>query len=152
MLPINPILAAAAVNVIVGSAIYSKHTFGPMWSKISGKKVTNLKDLPVRFALEIVSSIMFAAALYIATITFKKSEILSENMFTSMYSWFFKDMHADMISSLKIAGFLWLGFMIPHIICHVAWDEHMNWRKGVLKAIFSLVHILAMSATLAYFA
>jgi hypothetical protein len=28
----------------------------------------------------------------------------------------------------------------------------MNWRKGSLKAVFSLVHVLAMAATLAYFA
>jgi len=152
MLPINPILAAAAANMLVGFAIYSKHTFGPLWLKISGKKVSGLKDMPVRVALEAVSSIMSAAALYIAILTFKKAEVVSGGMLTSMYSWFFQDIQADMMSSLKLAGFLWLGFMVPHIICHVAWDESMNWRKGALKAIFSLVHILAMAAALAYFA
>lgn len=152
MLPINPILAAAGVNILVGVAIYSKYTFGPLWSKISGKKVAGLKDMPLRFALEAVSSIMSAAALYIAILTFKKAEVVSDSMFTHIYSWFFHDITADMMSSLKIAGFLWLGFMVPHIICHIAWDESMNWKKGALKAIFSLVHILAMAAALAHFA
>jgi hypothetical protein len=153
MLPINPILAAAAANILVGVAIYSKYTFGPLWAKVSGKKVSGLKDMPVRFAIEAVSSIMTATALYIAILTFKKAEIVSDtNMFTHMYAWFFQDIQTDMMSSLKIAGFLWLGFMVPHVLCHVAWDESMNWRKGALKAVFSLVHILAMAAAIAYFA
>jgi hypothetical protein len=152
MLPINPILAAAAANILVGFAIYSKYTFGPLWSKISGKKVTGLKDMPVRLAIEAVSSVMAAAALYLSILTFKKAEVASDNVFTHIYSWFLHDTSADMMSSLKIAGFLWLGFMVPGILCHLAWDESMNWRKGALKAVFSLVHILAMAAAIGHFA
>jgi hypothetical protein len=151
MLPINPILAAAAVNMFVGAAIYSKHTFLPLWLKVSGRKVSNLKDMPLRLAIEAVSSLMKAAALYISILTFKKAEVISDNVFTSMYSWFFQDNHADMMSALKIASFLWLGLMVPGILCWIAWDENLNWKKGALKAVFGLVHILAMAATLAYF-
>lgn len=154
MLPINPIIAGAAANILVGVALYSQYTFGPMWSKISGKKTANLKDMPLRFAIEAVSSLMTASALYIAILTFQKAELtLKESIFTNVYSWFVSDMktNTEMMSSLKIAGFFWLGFMVPHILCHLAWDEHMNVRKSVVKAVFTLVHFLAMGAAIAYF-
>lgn len=154
MVSINPIIAGALANLAVGFALYSKHTFGPMWSKISGKKVVGLKDMPLRLAIEAVSSLMTASALYIAILTFQKSELsLTESVLTSVYSWFVSDMKAntDMMASLKIAGFFWLGFMIPHILCHLAWDEDMNGKKSIVKAAFSLVHFLAMGAAIAYF-
>jgi hypothetical protein len=154
MLPINPILAGAAANILVGVALYSQHTFGPMWSKLSGKKTAGLKDMPLRFAIEAVSSLMTASALYIAILTFQKAELsLRESVFTNVYSWFVSDMqtNTNMMASLKIAGFFWLGFMVPHILCHLAWDEHMNARKSVVKAAFTLVHFLAMGAAIAYF-
>ena len=154
MLQVNPIIAAAAANMLVGFVIYSKHTFGPMISKLSGKKVSGLKDMPLRIAIEAVSSLMKASALYIAIITFQKSESsVAHNMLTNVYSWFVTHVanDADIVSSLKIAGFFWLGFMVPHILCHLAWNEHMNIKKSSLKAVLSLVHILVMAATIAYF-
>ncbi len=153
MLSINPILAGAAANILVGVALYSKYTFGPMWSKISGKKVSGFKDMPLRFGIEVVSSLMYATALYISIVTFQKSELtLTQNVFTNVYSWFTDvKMETDMMASLKIAGFFWLGFMVPHLLCHLAWDENMNGRKVLVKAVFSLVHFLAMAAAIAYF-
>ncbi len=155
MLPINPILAGAAANIIVGVAIYSRYTFGPMWTKISGRKTSGLQDMPLRFAIEIVSSLMVSSALYIAILTFQKSELtLTQSMFTSIYSWFVNNMrtNTDMMASLKIAGFFWLGFKVPHILCRLAWDEQMNGRQALAKAAFSLIQFIAMAAAIAYFA
>lgn len=152
MFPVNPIIAAAGVNVLVGVAIH--YSFGHEIAKIMDKKTTGLKDMPLRFAIEIISSLMLASALYIAILTFQKSELtLTQDMFTRLYSWFVTDFktNTEMMASLKIASFFWLGIMVPQILCHLAWDEHMNGRKSVLKAALSLVHFLAMGAALAYF-
>lgn len=154
MLQINPIIAGAAANVLVGVGLHSKYTFGPMLSKLFDKKITGLKDMPLRLAIEALSSLMKASALYIAILTFQKSEFtLTENMYTRIYSWFVTDMKMEtsMMASLKIAGFFWLGFMVPHILCHLAWDEHMTVRKSIAKAVISLIHFLAMGAAIGYF-
>lgn len=152
MLSINPIIAGAAVNVIVGTAIH--YAFGSHIGKILGKKTTGLKDMPLRYGIEIVSSLMKASALYIAILTFQKSELtFTESVFTQAYTFFVTNMKMDttMIASLKTAGFLWLGFMVPHILCHLAWDENMNGRKSVLKAALSLMHFTVMAAAIGYF-
>ncbi|MBI2344642.1 hypothetical protein HYV10_01060 [Candidatus Dependentiae bacterium] len=152
MLSVNPIIAATAANVILGIAIH--YAFGSEIGKILEKKTTGFKDMPLRFALEILSSLMKASALYIAILIFQKSELsISETMLTKVYAWFITDikMNTTMMASFKIAGFFWLGFMVPHILCHLAWDEQMNGRKSVLKAALSLVHLLVMAGVIAYF-
>jgi len=152
MLPINPIIAAALANVLLGVVIH--YAFGSEIGKILEKKTTGFKDMPLRFGLEIISSLMKASALYIAILVFQRSEhTLAENMFTKIYSWFVTGTKTDteLMASLKIAGFVWLGFMVPHILCHLAWDEKMNGRKSLLKAGLGLAHLLVMAATIAYF-
>ena len=153
MFPLNPIIAAAAVNVLIGLGIH--HCCGHMIAKTLGKKAIKLKDMPLRLAIEIVSSLMTASALYVAILVFQKSELtFKEDIFTRVYSWFVTGvkMETSMMASLKIAGFFWLGFMVPHILCHLASDEQMNGKKSLLKATLSLVHFLAMGAAIAYFA
>ena len=152
MLSINPIIAGASANVLLGLIIH--HAFGSEIGKILGKKTTGFKDMPLRLGLEIISSLMKASALYIAILVFQKSELsLTANMLTQVYSLFVTNMKADtqLMASLKIATFFWLGFMVPHILCHLAWDENMNGRKSLLKAGLSLAHFLVMGAALAYF-
>jgi hypothetical protein len=154
MMPVNPIIAAAVADVVLGMVMYSEYAFGPMWAKVSGEKCSG-KDMPMRLAAQFVSSLMVAAAMYIAIVTFKKTEMTALNdMFTRMYGWFLQDgnmAQADMMSAMKIAGFLWLGFLVPHVICEIVWENHINWKKGVMKAAFILVHFLVIASVLAYF-
>lgn len=156
MMPINPIIAATAADILVGMALYSHYTFGPLWTKVTGMKCsyTN-KEIPMRFAGQVVASLMTASALYISIITFKKSQMsYPQEMLTKMYSWFFKDLsvvHTDLVSSMKIAAFLWLGFIVPCLLCRTIWDATVNWQRFALKSAFTLVHFLAMAGALAYF-
>jgi hypothetical protein len=154
MMPINPILAAAAANIAVGWLYYSEFAFGPMLKKITGSKCDVSKDFYLRMAVEIVASLMLATAFYIAILTFKKTTLpYSEELFTKIYAWFFNDanaVQADMASSLKAAGFLWFGFAVPMAISATAWHS-MNWQKAVLKLGCKLAQFLAMAGALAYF-
>ena len=152
MMPLNPILAAAAADMIVGMLWYSDYAFGPLWKKVSGHKMDVSKDLYLRLALQAVCSVMIATAFYIAILTFQKAQaVVSQAMFTQIYSWFFMSAanDADMISSLKIAGFLWLGFFVPSSLACAVWHNVIAWQKFALKAGGKLAQLLAMAAVLA---
>lgn len=154
-MPINPIIAAATADILVGMIIYSDFAFGPLWTKVSGMKCPAGKDLPVRFAGQAVASLMAASAMYIAILTFKKTNLpYSQEMFTRIYAWFFKDIatvEADLISAMKIAGFLWLGLIVPFILSKTVWEPNINWQKFALKSVFTLIHFLAIAGALATF-
>jgi len=154
MMPINPILAAALADIIVGAVYYSDYAFGPLCKKLSTTKYDMHKDFYLRMAVQVVASLMIATAFYISILTLKKAELpQSQEMFTRIYAWFFKDaqdVHADIMSSLKIAGFLWFGFAVPMAFAATAWHS-MNWKKTVLKLGCKLGQFLAMAGALAYF-
>jgi|GEM_PF-1277688 len=154
MMPINPILAAALADIIVGAIYYSDYAFGPLCKKLSITKCDTSKDFYLRLAVQVVASLMLATAFYIAILTLKKTELpYTHEMFTRIYAWFFKDaqdVHADMKSSLKIAGFLWFGFAVPMALSATAWHS-MNWKKAGLKLGCKLAQFLAMAGALAYF-
>lgn len=154
MFSVNPIVAAAAADILVGCLYYSDFAFGPLARKLCTDKPDMKKDLHIRYGLQIVASLMLATAFYIAILTFKKTELpLAQDMFTRMYSWFFTDVqvvHADCMASLKIAGFLWVGFVVPQALSAAAWHS-LNFKKVALKAGGKLAQFLAMACTLAYF-
>lgn len=153
MISINPILAAAAADIVVGMLWYSDYGFGPMYRKLSGHKLDMRKDLYVRIALQVVGSIMIATAFYIAILTFQKSQAMySQEALTRLYSWFFMPSvdHAECMSSLKIAGFIWLGFFVPTKLSCLAWSPVMVWQKFAIKACGKLAQFLAMAAVLSY--
>ena len=154
MMHLNPILAAAAADMVVGMFWYSDYAFGPMWKKVTGRKEDVSKEFYLRLALQVVSSLMIATAFYIAVLTFQKSvPVSSQEMFTQVYAWFFTPsvQHAELMSSLKIAGFLWLGFFVPSSLSCTVWHSVMMWHKFVLKNGGKLAQLLAMAAALSYF-
>lgn len=149
---LNPILAAAAADMVVGMFWYSDYAFGPLWRKVSGHKSDVSKEFYLRLALQVVSSVMVATAFYIAILTFQKAQIVSSQaMFTQMYAWFFiPDVrNAELMSSLKIAGFLWLGFYVPAALSCTVWHSVIMWQKFALKVGGKLAQLLAMAAVLA---
>lgn len=152
MMPLNPILAAAAADMVVGMFCYSDYAFGPMWKKIHGGKTDVSKEFYLRLALQVVSSIMVATAFYIAVLTFQKAQIVSSQaMFTQLYTWFFtaSAQNAELMSTLKIAGFMWLGFYVPSYLSCTVWHNPINWQKFMIKAVCKLSQLLAMAAVLA---
>lgn len=155
MLPINPIIAGAAADMLVGMALYSDYTFGPLWTKVTGVKASHQKDMQLRLAGQAVASIMVSSAMFIAILTFKKTELsASQEMLTKIYSWFLKDAgsaQTDVMSSFKIAGFLWLGLWVPAMLSATVWQPNINWQKFALKSAFTLVRVLAIAGALAYF-
>jgi len=155
MLLVNPILAGAAADMVVGMVLYSDYTFGPLWTKVTGKKCSHSKDMTLRLAGQAVASLMVSSAMYIAILTFKKTELTySQEMLTKIYTWFLTDVspvQTDLMSSMKIAGFLWLGLTVPFILSCTVWDTTINWHKFALKSVFKLVHFLAIAGALAYF-
>lgn len=152
MMPLNPILAAAAADMLVGMFCYSDYAFGPMWKKITGTKNDVSKEFYLRVALQVVSSVMIATAFYIAVLTFQKAQIVSSQaMFTQLYTWFFtaSAQNAELMSTLKIAGFMWLGFFVPSYLSCTVWHTAIIWHKFMIKAVCKLAQLLAMAAVLA---
>ncbi len=153
MMPLNPILAAAVADTVVGWLWYSDYAFGAMWRKVSGHSKADMKkDFYLRIALQLISSIMVATALYIAILTFQKAQIVtSQAMFTQIYSWFFvpATSNAELMSSLKIAGFIWLGFAVPAGLSCTAWHNQIMWNKFLIKAGGKLAQLLAIALVLA---
>jgi hypothetical protein len=152
MMPLNPILAAAAADMVVGMLCYSDYVFGPMWRKAGGHKHEYSKEFYLRLALQVVSSVMIATAFYIAVLTFQKAQVVSSQaMFTQLYSWFFmaSAQNAELMSTLKIAGFMWLGFYAPSYLSCTAWHKPISWHKFMIKAVCKRAQRLAMAAVLA---
>jgi len=150
MIHFNPILAAAAANFFVGWLMFSKHVFGPMWSKAKGAATDMKKDFYIRLAAEVVSSLMTASALYLAILTFQKSQMMiPQELLTHVYSWFFKDIQAvqfDMMSSLKIAGFMLVGFIIPRHLSATVWGStEIRWSKFMVCSISDIAQFAAMA-------
>jgi hypothetical protein len=150
---LNPILAAAVADLLVGWLWYSDYAFGTMWRKVSGHgKVDMKKDFYMRVALQLVSSIMVATALYIAILTFQRAQIVSSQAtFTQIYSWFFMPamQNAELMSALKIAGFIWFGFYLPAGLSCTVWHNQIMWHKFALKAGGRLAQLLAVALVLA---
>ena len=152
MMSLNPILAAAAADMVVGMFCYSDYAFGPMWKKVSGHKMDVSKDFYLRLAFQVVSSVMVATAFYIAVLTFQKAQVVSSQaMFTQLYSWFFmaSAQNAELMSTLKIAGFMWLGFYVPSYLSCTVWHSPIVWHKLMIKSVCKLAQLLAMAAVLA---
>ena len=152
MVSFNPILAAAAADLAVGVFCYSDYAFGPMWRKIHGSKSDVGKEFYFRLGLQVISSVMVATALYISILTFQKAQVVSSQaMFTQVYSWFFEAsaQNAELISSLKIASFIWFGFYVPNFFSCVVWQNPLVWNKFLIKSVCKLVQLLAMAAVLA---
>jgi len=155
MTHINPILAAAAADMLVGMFWYSDYAFGPLWQKVSGYKTEMKKDLYLRIAVQVVSSLMIATAFYIAILTFQKTQVsFAQDAYTKLYSWFFKEdtsENANLMSALKIAGFIWFGFFVPSNLSCTVWRPTINWQKMLLKVGSKLAQFLSMAAALAIF-
>ena len=152
MMPLNPILAAAIADMAVGMLWYSDYAFGPLWKKIVGHKTDVSKEFYLRIALQFVSSVMIATAMYISILTFQKAQIISSQaMFTQIYAWFFEGSakNAELMSSLKIAGFVWLGFCVPTALSCTVWHNVIMWQKFSVKVGGKLAQLLAIAAVLA---
>lgn len=156
MMPIHhayiPIIAAAAAEVVVGMLWYSDNLFGPMWKKAGGK-VANQKDFYQKLATHSVAALVTATALYIAISVFQKTQIgiYTQHGLGQIFSLFLHEgLHNNntLMSSMKIAGFLWLGFFVPAGVTCTAWSSG-NWHKFAIKAGGKLAGLVAMAATIA---
>ncbi len=152
MLPINPILAASAANMAVGMLWYSDYAFGPLWRKLKKEGNGEYKDLYQRLALQAVASVMVTTALYIAIMTFQKTQMTyAHEAFTNVFSWFLADKAntTELIASMKTVGFIWLGFVVPGALACHAWSTPMSWEKFGIKVGCKLAQFLAVAAVLA---
>lgn len=150
-MPLNPIIAAAVADMAVGMFWYSDYAFGPLWKKIHGKPNIE-KDLYQRVAIQAVSSVVFATAVYIAIMTFQKTQgAYSQEMFTKYFSWFLteKTVNTELMSSMKAAGFIWLGLFVPSYLSCAAWTSAPAWTKFAIKSGCKLAQLLAIAAILA---
>jgi len=151
MMPLNPILAAAVADMAVGMLWYSDYGFGPLWKKIQGK--TNVeKDLYLRLLVQGASSVVFATAVYIAIMTFQKThDAYAQEIFTKYFSWFLKEktVNTELMSSMKTAGFIWLGLFVPSYLSCAAWTPTPAWTKFAIKSGCKLAQLLAIAAVLA---
>ena len=151
MIPVNPILAAAAADMAVGMLWYSDYAFGPLWKKLKKEGNGEYKDLYQRLALQAVASVMVASDLYIAIITFQKTQATySHEAFTKLFSWFLEDKPSttELIASMKTVGFIWLGFVVPGNLSCTAWSNPMNFVKFGIKVGCKLAQFFAVAAVL----
>lgn len=145
-----PILVAAVVKDIVGMFWFSDMLFGPMWKKMGGKISTD-KDIVTKIALGFIASLIAATALFIAIAAFQKAHNFeSSGIFLKLFSIFFKEevSNNNLFSALKIAAFLWFGFLAPSKAILTIWGSG-NWYKFLIASVGELVGFLAMAASIA---
>jgi len=151
MLPINPILAAAAANMAIGMFWYSEYAFGPLWKKLKKEGSSEYKDLYQRLTIQAVASIMVASALYMAIMTFQKTQMTyAHEAFTQFYSLLVTDKEntTELIESIKTSCFIWLGFVFSGALSCFAWSNQMNLQILVIKTVGTLVQFLVTAAVL----
>lgn len=146
-----PIILAAAAQMLVGMAWYSEYLFGPAWKKLGGK-CSDKKDMTHKFLYQAIASIVTATALCIAIVVFQKTQtgIYTKEGFSKLFSYFLEDSMKDtsLISAMKTATFIWLGFMAPHCASDTIWTS-CNWTKFMIDCGGDLAGLLAMAAVIA---
>ncbi len=146
-----PILAAAAAEVVVSMLWYSDHLFGPMWKKLGGKS-SGKKDFYQKLGIHILASLVTATALYIAIVVFQKTQagVHTQAGLGQIFSMFLHDSNHNntLMCSMKIAGFIWLGFYAPSKVICTVWSS-CNWTKFMITAGGKLAGLVAMAAVIA---
>ena len=121
-----------------------------MWRKLSKDHSGDMKDIYLRFAIQAISSLMIAAALYIAIITFQKTQITyAHETFTKLFSWFLQDNKSEtteLIAAMKTAAFIWFGFIFSTKLSCFAWTQPMNITKFMIGTGCKLIQFLAIAA------
>ena len=146
-----PIIAAAAAEMVVGMVWYSDNAFGPLMRKITGKKVP--KDMTSRLAMHAVVALLRATALFIAISIFQKTQtaVYAQDGLGRVFSLFLTNaaqQNNTLLSAIKTAGFLWLGFYVPSTATCAIWGSQ-NVKKFVIVAAHQLTALIAMAATIA---
>ncbi len=102
------VLLAALSTMIVGSAWYTKATFGSTWMKLIGKTEKDLsKAGSTPIVLAVVASFLTAFVLA---------------YFTYLASQFYGDDYSYLQISLSTAFWVWLGFMAARFLTHDAFE------------------------------
>jgi hypothetical protein len=154
MLSLNnylPILVAGAVHMGVMLAWYSDYAFGPMWRKLGGCKISK-KDVQMKLGLQALCSILVAAALMVAINTLAQAQGAAESSgFSQLFSWFLDSTSegASMMNAMKVAGFFWMGFLMPGIASACIWCDHPL-NRFLLCAAGELVSLVGMGLALSY--
>lgn len=143
-----PILAAATADVAIAVTWYSESLFGPMWRKAGGKAV-NKENRGEKLALHATASLVTAAALFISISIFEKAQtgIYAREGFFKIFSFFLQDIpqNNSLMSAMKTAGFMWLGFIVPtKAICNI-WSSANLYKFGI-EAIGQLISLTTMAA------
>lgn len=145
-----PIIAAAAAELVVGMVWYSDQLFGPMFRKMSGKKAP--KDIVNRLAMHAVVALLRATALFIAISIFQKTQtaVYAQDGFGKVFSVFLNTSapNNSLISSVKTAGFMWLGFYVPSKASCTIWGDQ-NWQLFAMKAAYQFTLLATMAAVIA---
>lgn len=157
MVPIEqaymPIIAAAAAEVAVVIAWYSDHLFGPMWKKLGGKSSGN-KDFYQKLSIHALAALVTATALYIAISVFQQAQTDSYTThgLGQIFAMFLhktdQAMNNTLLCSMKIAGFLWLGFLAPSKVICAAWASE-NWKKTAIEVGGQFASLVVMAAVIA---
>lgn len=155
MMPVHhaymPIVAAAAADIVVTMLWYSDNLFGPMWKKQGGKS-SGTKDFYQKLGMHFLASLVTATALYIAIVVFQKTQtgIYTQQGLGQIFAMFLQDgtHNNTLMSSMKIAGFLWLGFFMPSAVIETVWCS-CNWRRFLIETGGQLASIVVMGAMIA---
>lgn len=146
-----PILVAAGANVTVGGIWYSDKFFGPMWRKLGGKSI-NQNDMAQKIALHAIASVFTATALFIAISVFQKAQtnVYTKEGFLKIFSLFLQDtsQNNSLMSSMKIAGFVWLGFIAPCKAVSSIWGSS-SLKKFAIETTGQLVSLVTMAGIIA---
>lgn len=147
-----PILVAATADVIIAVTWYSDSLFGPMWRK-SGGRAFNPENRTQKLALHAVASLITAAALFISISIFQKAQtgIYAKEGFFKIFSFFLQDIpqNNSLMSAMKTAGFMWLGFIAPaKAVCNI-WGS-ANLKKFAIEITGQLVSLATMAAIIAF--
>lgn len=121
------VVAAAAINMVVGYVWYGKYLFGKEWSKLSGKKMAEMGSGPSSYALTALGALVQA---YILShfVVYTASTTFSEGAVTGFW--------------------LWLGFVAVTMAVNIVF-EGRSWSLWKINAGYFLVVLLINGGLLA---
>lgn len=145
------VLLAACSELVIGMLWYSNHLFGSIWQK-NGGKMPAQSELYRNLGLQAISALFTASALFIAMSIFQKTQtgVYAKDGFLKIFSLFLEDdtQNNNLMSAVKTAGFIWLGFLAPAKACQTIWGSG-NWKKFAIETIGQLTSLISMAVVIA---
>jgi len=121
------LLAAALVNIVIGTFWYSKIGFGKSWAKAAGRRPGEMANGRLAYTIAVIGSLV---QVWVLVHFVRYGGAL------------------DFVRGAEIGFFLWLGFVAITSLMHHAFEDR-PWRLWQINAGYSLAVLLINGGLLA---